>query len=324
MRRTRGPFDVAVVGAGSAGCALASELVRRGARVALIEAGPDYGPRSARWPRDLRDVRRRSTRHDWGLRAVLARGVVEDEPRAKVIGGCSAHNEAAAVWPPSEDLDAWRIPGWSAAGLRPFVDRVESATTASAGRGRAGPVPTRQWRRDELTAWQTAFYTAARASGFAELPDCSAPGPQTGVALFHANVDADTRVNASFAFLDPIRERPELTIFDRTEVRRLVLRDGAVESLACVRRERAVAIQADAVVSCAGTYGTPLLLHRSGLRHRRLGRGLQDHPGVALGYAPVRGRSGVLAEPGAYRAQVVVRATSRGTEGAWDLHIAPY
>ncbi len=38
-----GPFDVAVVGAGAVGCAVARELTRYGASCALVEAGPDVG-----------------------------------------------------------------------------------------------------------------------------------------------------------------------------------------------------------------------------------------------------------------------------------------
>jgi glycerol-3-phosphate dehydrogenase len=38
-----GPFDVAVIGAGVVGCAVARELTLRGARCAVVEGGPDVG-----------------------------------------------------------------------------------------------------------------------------------------------------------------------------------------------------------------------------------------------------------------------------------------
>src|SRR5256885_614145 len=80
-------FDVAVVGAGSAGCAVAARLASTtGFTVALIEAGPDYGPfADGRWPTDLLDPRLSSTTHDWQyVRQV--RGLPEGRPysRAKV------------------------------------------------------------------------------------------------------------------------------------------------------------------------------------------------------------------------------------------------
>src|SRR5207245_934502 len=131
---------------------------------ALVEAGPDYGRFSRRWPRDIRDPRRRTDRHDWGLEAELTRGETTAEPRARVIGGCSAHNECAAVWPPREDIDAWRVSGWSSAELWPLVDRVDGAPGGAATRGRRGPLITAPWTDAPPTAWQSASADAAALS----------------------------------------------------------------------------------------------------------------------------------------------------------------
>src|SRR5688572_21379578 len=99
-------FDVAIVGAGSAGCALAGRLAARSdLRIALIEAGPDYGPlRRGSWPQALIDSHHSPDSHDWGF----------DQPRARVVvGGCSAHNECALVRALPGDYDRWAAPGWS-------------------------------------------------------------------------------------------------------------------------------------------------------------------------------------------------------------------
>src|SRR5437899_599379 len=308
-----------VDGAGWAGCAAAAEAVRAGRSVALVEAGPDYGAFSRRWPRDILDPRRRTERHDWGFEAELRRGVSTDEARARVVGGCSAHNECAAVWPPAEDIDHWRVPGWSSRELAPLVDRVESATGGAVVRRRPGAVPTRAWRDDELSRWQAAFLEAAVASGYARLDDASAPGPATGVAPFHANVRDGVRWNAAFAFLDPVRDR--VAILDRTVAVRLVVRGDRAASLECRQGRRALALRAETFVLCAGTYGSPALLLRSRVRSPELGRGLQDHPGVALAYRP-RERSSARRLP--FRSQVVLRASSGASPLPWDLHVVPY
>lgn len=117
-------FDVVVVGAGAAGCAAAGRLVERGARVCLVEAGPDYGPRtSGRWPPDLLDPHRAPDTHDWGYAEVSL---------ARVIGGCSAHNYCAALWGAPDDYDGWAKAGnrgWAYEQLRPLMAQVEKAAS---------------------------------------------------------------------------------------------------------------------------------------------------------------------------------------------------
>src|SRR5919199_1701847 len=132
-------FDVVVAGAGSAGCALAGRLVHANLNVCLVEAGPDYGPLAEdRWPQELLDPRRNSKTHDWGY----------EESRAKVIGGCSTHNQCAALWPLPEDFDRWAAlgnPGWSYAEIAPLIDQIENdgAAPLEPYHGHHGAIPTR-------------------------------------------------------------------------------------------------------------------------------------------------------------------------------------
>ena len=66
MKKLR--YDVIVAGGGSAGCAAASVLCKAGLSVALLEAGPDYGPKAeGRWPKDLLDPRFDPDSHDWAI-----------------------------------------------------------------------------------------------------------------------------------------------------------------------------------------------------------------------------------------------------------------
>ncbi|MEO5632781.1 lycopene cyclase family protein, partial [Gaiella sp.] len=87
--------DVLVVGGGSGGCVVAGRLATESeARVILVEAGPDYGTRSSGlWPADLLDGGALVTSHEWGYASGQLAG---REPiafqRARVMGGCSAHN----------------------------------------------------------------------------------------------------------------------------------------------------------------------------------------------------------------------------------------
>ena len=87
--------DVVVVGAGSSGSVIAGRLAAEtDASVVLVEAGPDYGARSSGdWPADLLDGGALVTSHDWGYASGELPGREPITfPRARVIGGCSAHN----------------------------------------------------------------------------------------------------------------------------------------------------------------------------------------------------------------------------------------
>jgi choline dehydrogenase len=173
-------FDIVVIGGGSAGCALVSRLAARtDLRIALIEGGPDYGPRtSGLWPADLPDAHHTPDSHDWGL----------DQPRARVIGGCSVHNECALVRALPGDYERWAVPGWSDSDLTAVIENVARA------------VPSSTCSDDDLAAWQRAFLDSAVQAGFPRIAATDDPQVVSGVAPFPQNIVDGIRFHAAFAF----------------------------------------------------------------------------------------------------------------------------
>jgi choline dehydrogenase len=229
----RSRFDVVVAGGGTAGCVLAARLSEDPERtVCLVEAGPDYGPYAAgRWPADMLDGRRLAFSHAWETDR-------EDRSqlRARILGGCSAHNACVLLEGPPADYDEWG-PGWTYAELGPFLRRAREQFAV------------RVFDEDELSPWHRVF--AGRAGGF----------------VHEVNARGAVRWNAAFAYLDEARGRPNLTIRADTLVARVLL-DGSGSRATGVETSVG-AIDAETVVLAAGAYGSPGILLRSGVGPER-------------------------------------------------------
>lgn len=334
---TQAHHDVVVVGGGTAGCVVAGRLAeRRDRAVLLIEAGPDYGRRaSGRWPADLLEASTLPTSHDWGYHGPGASGRQLLFDRARVMGGCSTHNGCTQSWGWSGDYDRWAaggLTGWSAADLLPHF-------AAATDRMRV-----RRYDTSEVQPFHRAFIDACDAQGIPSRSDLDSLDGGTGVDVGPVNIVDGTRWNASFAYIDPVRDGGFLQIRGNVEVQRIVVTSGRVTGIVVRQQSMETHIPCDDVVLCAGAYGTPEVLMRSGIGRiddlaglgvpplvelPGVGANLHDHPAVTLEFdASValvsqldsfRLDSGWLPEE-----QALAKVASSVVNGPFDLHIYPW
>jgi choline dehydrogenase len=325
--------DTVVVGGGTSGPAVAGLLAESSSeRVLVLEAGPDYGARhSGRWPADLLDARALPISHGWGYDSgALYPERVLPFDRARVIGGCSSHNGCAALWGSRADYDGWGVAGWSSDELLPLLHEVSDRMAVRPGEDA------------ELGPYHRAVLEASEAYGVPRVADLNDLDADLGVGPFPANIRDGIRWNAAFAYLDPVRDAPNLAVLGDAIVDRVELRPGGSLRVHALHDGRELVLEAGRVVLTAGTYGTPAILLRSGIGPAQdlerlgidvvldlpgVGGNLHDHPMAELDFTGSPELSSALADASSRgfvpEEQTLAKLRSSHCREAFDLHLAP-
>jgi choline dehydrogenase len=333
--------DVVIVGAGSAGCALAARLTEDSSRhVTLLEAGPAF--RSVdEIPADLLAGNKMAAAvpghpHNWSWVGKLTPDLSFPIARGRVLGGSSAVNGTLFVRGTPDDFAEWAGNGndeWTFEKVLPFYVRLEDdADFDGEFHGRGGPVPVRRQSGALLSPVTEAFMEACGGLGFPAEPDKNRPG-DPGFGLLPLNSVDGVRVNAAMSYLLPNLQRPNLTIRGDAFVTR-VLFDGpravGVEASIGGRLETIVAGE---VVLAASGIKSPHLLFCSGIGPAAelqrvgipvvhdapgVGRDFIDHPDVWVTYQvdgmpPVDARAGVF--------QASLNFTAAGSDVVGDMEM---
>lgn len=267
-------FDYVVVGAGSAGCALAARLSQDPAtKVCLLEAGPADRNPLIRIPAAF--IQLFQTKLDWAFLTEPQPALGDRRvywPRGKVLGGSSSINSMMWVRGFAADYEEWAEhagAGWSWASVLGCFCRMED-TEAPAGphQGRGGPMRISAQR--DPSPLTGDFVAACQTAGVPRTPgwEVNAAAPE-GVTLTMVNQRAGRRWSAADGYLAPARGRPNLTVVTRAHVTRVRVDHGratGVEYVSTGGDGVPVSVRAEAeVILCGGTVSSPALLMLSGI-----------------------------------------------------------
>ncbi|MFD1883297.1 choline dehydrogenase [Paracoccus pacificus] len=303
--------DYVVVGAGSAGCALAYRLVMAGHRVDLIEfGGTDYGPfiqmpAALSYPMNM-------SRYDWGFSSEPEPGLGGRRlatPRGKVLGGSSSINGMVFVRGHAKDFDFWRdsgATGWGYGDVLPYFKRMETWHGGSGDaddggyRGHDGPMHvTRGPRQNPLF---DAFITAGQQAGYPVTADYNG-ARQEGFGAMEATIWKGRRWSTANAYLRPALKTGKLRLI-KGLAHKVIISDKRATGVEIRTSGGVKTIAAGIeVILSASSINTPKLLMLSGIGPAAhlaemgipviadrpgVGENLQDHLEIYMQYQAIQ------------------------------------
>ena len=290
-------FDFVIVGAGSAGCAMAYRLSEDGKNsVCVLEfGGSDRGPfiqmpSALSYPMNM-------NLYNWGFESEPEPGLGGRRlatPRGKVVGGSSSINGMVYVRGHAKDFDTWEemgAKGWGFRHVLPYFKRQETSHGGEDGwRGTKGPLHVRRGPRNNPL--YQAFIEAGRQAGYPVTEDYNGH-QQEGFGPMEMTVHKGIRWSAANAYLKPALKRGNVKLVTRAFAHRVILegrRAVGVEydvggQLQQVRARREVIIAASSINSPKllqmSGIGAPEVLKAAGVEVRHalpgVGENLHDH-----------------------------------------------
>ena len=270
-------FDIAIVGAGSAGCIIASQIIRNSNyKVLLIESGPSDNSPVIQVPLGY-GMTFYNKKMNWNFYSEVQENLHNREiyyPRGKVLGGSGSINAMIYARGLKSDFENWDLSkNWSWDNITKSYDEIEFEVNENSKTLPSNKIPVNDISKQHHPILKN-FFDASKDFNFTYNKQLKS-STENQVGNYNVNIFKGFRTSSSKVFLKPIKNNPNLTILTKTEVLKLNFENKKIIGLNIKHKNKIITVKPRiGTILSSGSIMTPYLLLKSGIGNAK---DLEDH-----------------------------------------------